>query len=110
MAARLGHDHIQQHQINLLRIRLVNFHGVQSVFGQKNRIAQLLQRFNQKIPDRFVIIHDQDGFRTGRKGFYGIAHFKIFSSSLAFFTCLVYIILDFRTDGKRLNHFPGEFS
>lgn len=74
MASRLGHDHIQQHQVDLFRIRLVNFHGIQSVFGQKHRIAQLLQRLNQKIPDRFVVIHDQDGFRTGRKGFYGITH------------------------------------
>ena len=69
MTARLRHDHVEQHQIDLLRIGLVNLNRVETVFRKQDRIAELLKRVDQKIPDRLMIVDDQNSFRAVRKRF-----------------------------------------
>ena len=64
MPSLMRHDHIQQNEVDLTGVVLVNLHGVESVFRQQDGIAEFLKRFDQKIPDGFLIIDDQNGFRS----------------------------------------------
>ena len=60
VTARLRHDHVEQYKIDLVGILLVDLDRVQPVLRQQHGVAQLLQSLDQEIPDRLVVVHDQN--------------------------------------------------
>lgn len=80
VAALLGHDHIEQHQIDLRGVRLIDFNGVEPVFGEQHRVAEFQEGFDQEVLDGFVVVDDQDRFGPGRQLVLFFIHNKNFLS------------------------------
>ena len=67
VSSLFGHDHIEQDEVDLRRIRLINLNRVETVLGEQHRVAELLERFDQEVPDRFVIVDDEDRLAPSRQ-------------------------------------------
>jgi hypothetical protein len=61
-AGQRMHDHIGQQQVNLARIFQSQLHGIVSIGREERAISQMVEQIHDDHPQRFFVIHHQNGF------------------------------------------------
>jgi len=58
----LGHHHVRQEQRNIQLVLIPLPQGVHPVYGNNDAISEALKPLNDNLSDRFIVLHEQNGF------------------------------------------------
>ena len=97
-ATHIRHDHVQEHDVNLLLVIFKDLNRFFSASGRQDLIAQMLQHLLGDIQYHFFIIHKKNRFLSP---YYFILSFTLRPLRLALFPCRRQIDIE----GGPMTHF-----